>query len=114
MTQLTISHDENLMRYSLFEDGLEAYLTYTRPRMGHRHITHTIVPGRMGGRGLDPVRIADFRRWLCQFHPVDGHAPGADGGLRSCPALEVAKRDQHAVCPVGITQNSRPSGTTQP
>lgn len=52
MTQLTISHDENLMRYSIFEDGLEAYLTYTRPRMGHRHITHTIVPGRMGGRGI--------------------------------------------------------------
>lgn len=52
MTDISISHDENRMRYSLFEDGLEAYLTYERPRMGHRHITHTIVPGAMGGRGI--------------------------------------------------------------
>ena len=47
-----ITHDENLMRYSLFRDGLEAYLTYERPRTGHRHITHTLVPGPLGGRGL--------------------------------------------------------------
>ncbi|MCA8902499.1 MAG: N-acetyltransferase [Hyphomonas sp.] len=47
-----ITHDENLMRYSLFMDGLEAYLTYERPREGHRHITHTIVPGPLGGKGL--------------------------------------------------------------
>lgn len=47
-----ILHDEIRMRYSLFEDGLEAYLTYERPSEGHRHVTHTIVPGRMGGRGL--------------------------------------------------------------
>ena len=47
-----ITHDENRMRYSYFEDGLEAYLTYERPREGHRHITHTIVPGSLGGRGL--------------------------------------------------------------
>lgn len=47
-----ITHDEMRRRYSYFEDGLEAYLTYERPREGHRHITHTIVPGRLGGRGL--------------------------------------------------------------
>lgn len=47
-----IIHDELRMRYSLFQDGLEAYLTYERPREGHRHITHTIVPGPLGGRGL--------------------------------------------------------------
>ena len=52
MTRIAITHDENLMRYSYFEDGLEAYLTYERPRTGHRHITHTIVPGKLGGRGL--------------------------------------------------------------
>ncbi|MEZ5997184.1 MAG: GNAT family N-acetyltransferase [Hyphomonas sp.] len=46
-----ITHDENRMRYSLFTDGHEAYLTYERPREGHRHITHTIVPGPIGGRG---------------------------------------------------------------
>ena len=47
-----ITHDENHMRYSHYEDGLEAYLTYERPRTGHRHITHTIVPGELGGKGL--------------------------------------------------------------
>jgi len=47
-----ITHDENLMRYSLFQDGLEAYLTYTRPRAGHRHVTHTIVPGPLSGKGI--------------------------------------------------------------
>jgi hypothetical protein len=52
MTTTAITHDENLMRYSHFESGLEAYLTYERPRTGHRHITHTIVPGALGGKGL--------------------------------------------------------------
>ena len=52
MTTADISHDENLMRYSYFEKGLEAYLTYERPTMGHIHITHTVVPGPLGGRGL--------------------------------------------------------------
>ena len=47
-----ITHDENRMRYSYFAEGLEAYLTYERPQEGHRHITHTIVPGPLGGRGL--------------------------------------------------------------
>nr|WP_321442385.1 N-acetyltransferase [uncultured Hyphomonas sp.] len=47
-----ITHDQNRMRYSYFENGLEAYLTYERPRDGQVHITHTIVPGPLGGRGL--------------------------------------------------------------
>lgn len=47
-----IIHDELRHRYSYFENGTEAYLTYERPREGHRHITHTIVPGPLGGRGL--------------------------------------------------------------
>jgi hypothetical protein len=52
MTTIPITHDENHMRYSYFENGLEAYLTYERPRTGLRLITHTIVPGELGGRGL--------------------------------------------------------------
>ena len=47
-----ITHDPNRMRYSYFENGIEAYLTYERPSEGHVHITHTIVPGPLGGRGL--------------------------------------------------------------
>ena len=52
MTTIPITHDESHMRYSYFENGLEAYLTYERPRTGLRHITHTIVPGELVGRGL--------------------------------------------------------------
>ena len=47
-----IQHDEERQRYSVVIDGVEAYLTYERPRAGHRHITHTIVPDALGGRGL--------------------------------------------------------------
>lgn len=52
MSVIEITHDENLQRYSYFENGLEAYLTYESPAMGHIHITHTIVPGPLAGRGL--------------------------------------------------------------
>lgn len=47
-----ITHDAARQRYSLIIDGVEAYLTYERPRPGLRHITHTIVPDAIGGRGL--------------------------------------------------------------
>ena len=47
-----IRHDAARQRYSLAIDGVEAYLTYERPKPGHRHITHTIVPDALGGRGL--------------------------------------------------------------
>lgn len=47
-----ITHDAKRRRYSLVIDGNEAYLTYDRPKPGLRHITHTIVPDVLGGRGL--------------------------------------------------------------
>ena len=47
-----IRHDAARQRYSLVIDGVEAYLTYECPKPGHRHITHTIVPDALGGRGL--------------------------------------------------------------
>lgn len=53
-----ITHDRNLMRYSYFENGLEAYLTYERPSDGQIRITHTIVPGPLGGRGLGKRLVA--------------------------------------------------------
>jgi uncharacterized protein len=52
MTAPPITHDAIRRRYSLHIDGHEAYLTYETPRPGHRHITHTIVPDALGGRGL--------------------------------------------------------------
>ena len=55
-----IHHDENRMRYSIFVEGQEAYLTYERPRTGHRHVTHTIVPGSIGGRGLGSILVQHF------------------------------------------------------
>ena len=47
-----ITHDPARQRYSLIVDGVEAYLTYDRRQPGVRHITHTIVPDAIGGRGL--------------------------------------------------------------
>ena len=47
-----IRHDEKRGRYSLLIAGTEAYLTYERPRPGHWHITHTIVPDTLSGQGL--------------------------------------------------------------
>jgi uncharacterized protein len=51
-TTYDISHDTERQRYSLILGGVEAYLTYDRPREGHRHITHTIVPEKLSGRSL--------------------------------------------------------------
>ena len=47
-----ITHDTARQRYSLVIDGVEAYLTYERRQPGVRHITHTIVPDAIGGRGI--------------------------------------------------------------
>lgn len=47
----TITHDAARQRYSLVVEGVEAYLTYERRQPGVRHITHTIVPDAIGGRG---------------------------------------------------------------
>ncbi len=48
----TIHHDSAARRYSLVIEGVEAYLTYERPQPGRRHVTHTVVPDALGGRGL--------------------------------------------------------------
>lgn len=47
-----ISHDAERQRYFTIIDGTEAYLTYETPQPHIMHITHTIVPDRLGGRGL--------------------------------------------------------------
>ncbi|PKP80242.1 MAG: GNAT family N-acetyltransferase [Alphaproteobacteria bacterium HGW-Alphaproteobacteria-18] len=47
-----ITHDAARQRYSLILDGVEGYLTYERRQPGVRHITHTIVPDAIGGRGI--------------------------------------------------------------
>jgi uncharacterized protein len=53
-----IRHDAGRRRYSAVIDGVEAYLTYERPKPKHRHITHTIVPDALGGRGLGKRLVA--------------------------------------------------------
>jgi uncharacterized protein len=58
MSGETISHDAARRRYSLVIGGAEAYLTYERPEDGRMHITHTIVPDRIGGRGLGKRLVA--------------------------------------------------------
>lgn len=47
-----IKHYPDRRRYSLMLDGVEAYLTYERPSDNRVHITHTIVPKTLGGRGI--------------------------------------------------------------
>ena len=47
-----ITHDAARQRYSLIIDGVEGYLTYERRQPGVRHITHTIGPDAIGGRGI--------------------------------------------------------------
>ena len=67
----TITHDAARQRYSLILDGVEGYLTYERRQPGVRHITHTIVPPAIGGRGIagklvqaafDLARSSELRR----------------------------------------------------
>lgn len=53
-----IAHDAARQRYSVVIGGVEAYLTYERPKPGHRHITHTIVPDALGGQGLGKKLVA--------------------------------------------------------
>ena len=52
MSGETISHDVDARRYSLIIEGTEAYLTYERPAPDRIHITHTIVPDKIGGKRL--------------------------------------------------------------
>ncbi len=54
----TITHHADRQRYSLIIDGVEAYLTYERPREVNVEITHTIVPKAIGGRGLGKYLVA--------------------------------------------------------
>lgn len=58
----TIAHDASRRRYHVTVDGHEAYLTYDLTRAGHRHITHTIVPDALGGRGLGKALVASITR----------------------------------------------------
>ncbi|MGH1421522.1 MAG: GNAT family N-acetyltransferase [Hyphomonas sp.] len=53
-----VTHNPERQRYSLMIDGVEAYLTYKRPKDGHVKITHTIVPKAIGGRGLGKHLVA--------------------------------------------------------
>jgi len=53
-----IRHDAARQRYLAVIDGIEAYLSYERPKPGIRYITHTVVPDALGGRGLGKRLVA--------------------------------------------------------
>lgn len=55
-----VTHHADRQRYSLIIDGVEAYLTYERPRERNVEITHTIVPKAIGGRGLGKFLVASI------------------------------------------------------
>lgn len=57
MTDTVIEHKDNAQRYSLWQDGHEAYLTYQDRGDGTRIITHTIVPDQLGGQGLGKMLV---------------------------------------------------------
>lgn len=57
-----IRHDTVRQRYFIVIDGTEAFLTYERPRPGTLHVTHTIVPDALGGRGLGKQLVARLMR----------------------------------------------------
>ncbi|MFN3911566.1 GNAT family N-acetyltransferase [Hyphomonas sp.] len=57
MNTADLTHDAVRRRYSVVVDGVEAYLTYERPKPGVRHITHTIVPDALGGRGIGKTLV---------------------------------------------------------
>ena len=52
-----ISHYMTARRYTLSIDGVEAQLDYERRSDGALHITHTLVPEVLGGRGLGKALV---------------------------------------------------------
>ena len=52
-----ITPDPDRQRYFTLIDGVEAYLTYETPSPRILHITHTIVPDALGGKGLGKTLV---------------------------------------------------------
>ena len=54
----TLIHNENENKYEYHIDGLVCYITYD-DQNGNLHLTHTIVPEALGGRGIAKQLLID-------------------------------------------------------
>ena len=89
MSGETISHDVDARRYSLIIEGTEAYLTYERPAPDRIHITHTIVPDKIGGRGLGKRLVT---------RAMDGDVGDTKAARPSSRCLPVHQRSNRFPC----------------
>ena len=51
-------HNENECKYEYHIDGFTAYITYD-DQDGNMHLTHTIVPEELAGKGLAKMLLED-------------------------------------------------------
>lgn len=54
----TLIHNENECKYEYHIDGHIAYITYD-DQEGNMHLTHTIVPDALAGKGLAKILLED-------------------------------------------------------
>ena len=86
-----IRHDAARRRYSVVIEGVEAYLTYETPREDVVHITHTIVPDALGGRGLGKKLVTR----AVQDALRDGHRIASSCGFATALINKTPDWQQH-------------------
>ena len=55
----TLIHNEAESKYEYHIDGHIAYITYDEDKEGNMHLTHTIVPEELAGKGLARTLLED-------------------------------------------------------
>ena len=55
----TLIHNEAESKYEYHIDGHIAYITYDEDKDGNMHLTHTIVPEELAGKGLARTLLED-------------------------------------------------------
>ena len=55
----TLIHNEAESKYEYHIDGHIAYITYDEDQEGNMHLTHTIVPDALAGKGLARTLLED-------------------------------------------------------
>lgn len=55
----TLIHNEAESKYEYHIDEHIAYITYDEDANGHMHITHTVVPDALAGKGLARTLLED-------------------------------------------------------
>ncbi|QSZ42854.1 N-acetyltransferase [Sulfurimonas aquatica] len=55
----TLVHNEAESKYEYHIDKYIAYITYDEDKDGNMHLTHTIVPDELAGKGLAKILLED-------------------------------------------------------